>query len=128
MIWLAGLVVVGFGLALIALAVLTVVAPARTVKFLRGFASSARAHYTEQVLRLIAGAAIVVFAAEMRFAALFTVFGWLIVLTAIGLLVMPWRWHRRFAEWAIPLAIRRLRLYALGAFGLGTLVLYSALS
>ncbi len=79
------------------------------------------------MLRLIAGAAIVVFAAEMRLTELFTVFGWLLVLTAIGLLLTPWWWHRRFAEWAIPLAIRHLRLYALAAFVLGTLILYSAL-
>ena len=48
---------------------------------------------------------------------------WLIV-TAVGLLLVPWRWHHRFGEWAIPLAIRHIKLLALGAFALGAFVLY----
>ncbi len=63
----------------------------------------------------------------MRFSELFRMFGWLIVLTTSGLLLIPWRWHHRFGKWAIPLAIRHIKLYALGAFVLGTFILYSAL-
>lgn len=126
MIPLAGAVVLAFGLTLIGLAAWILAVPERAAKFLRGFASSARAHYTEQVLRLIAGAAVVVFAAEMRFASAFRVFGWLLVVTAAGLLLMPWRWHRRFGEWAIPLAIRHIRLYAFAAFLLGAVIVFSA--
>ncbi len=89
MTWLAGIVVMASGLWLVGLAASIEVIPARAARFLTGFASSARAHYTEQVLRLIAGAAIVIFAAEMRFPDLFRVFGWLVVLTASGLLLIP---------------------------------------
>lgn len=115
------------GVCLIGFAVSVVVIPARAARFLTGFASSARAHYTEQVLRLVAGAAIVVFAAEMRFPALFSIFGWILVVTAAALLVVPWRWHHRFGQWAIPLAIRHIKLYALGAFVLGSFILYAAM-
>ncbi len=127
MTWLAGIVVMASGLWLVGLAASIVVIPARAARFLTGFASSARAHYTEQVLRLIAGSAIVVFAAEMRFPDLFRVFGWLVVLTTSVLLLIPWQWHHRFGEWAIPLAIRHIKLYALGAFVLGAFILYAAL-
>ena len=127
MIWLAGSVVIASGLWLIGLATAVVVVPARASTFLAGFASSARAHYTEQLLRLIAGAAMVVFAPEMRFTRLFDAFGWLLILTAAVLLLMPWRWHRRFGEWAIPLAIRHPKLLALGAFVLGAFIVFSAL-
>jgi len=115
------------GLWLIGLAASIVVMPSRAARFLTGFASTARAHYTEQVLRLIAGAAIVIFAAEMKFPDVFRVFGWLVVLTASGLLLVPWKWHHRFGEWAIPLVIRHIKLYALGAFLLGAFILYAAL-
>jgi hypothetical protein len=127
MTWLAGIVVMASGFWLIGLAASIVVMPARAARFLTGFASSARAHYTEQVFRLIAGAAIVIFAAEMRFPDLFRVFGWLVVLTTSGLLLIPWQWHDRFGEWAIPLAIRHIKLYALAAFVLGAFILYAAL-
>ncbi len=127
MSWLAGIIVMASGIWLIGLAASMVVIPARTAAFLASFASSARAHYTEQVLRLIAGGAIVIFAAETRFPDLFRIFGWLVVLTAAGLLLMPWQWHHRFGKWAIPLAVGYLKLYAFGAFALGAFILYSAL-
>ncbi len=123
---LSGIVVVAFGLCLIALAAMIVVKPLLAERFLKSFASSARAHYSEQTARLIAGAAIVIFSPWMWYPDLFKSFGWLIIITAVGLFLIPWKWHHRFSEWAIPLAIRHLRLYALGAFALGTLILYGA--
>ncbi len=123
---LCGVVVVAFGLFLVGLAVLAVVRPLAAATFLRSFASSARAHYTEQLLRLLAGAALVVFSASMWMPDLFWLFGWIIVVTAVALLLTPWRWHHEFGKWAIPLAIRHLWLFALGALALGSFVLYGA--
>jgi hypothetical protein len=45
------------------LALPIVVTPGRAKHFLTGCASSFRAHYTEQALRLVAGSALVIFAA-----------------------------------------------------------------
>lgn len=126
MTWLAGTIVVLTGLWLIGLGASCVVAPARTRRFLHAFASSARAHYTEQSIRLIAGAGFVGHAAQMRWPTVIAIFGWILVATALVLLLLPWRWHRRFATWAIPLAVQHLRLFAVGAFALGVFVLYSA--
>jgi hypothetical protein len=128
MTFLTGIVVVTTGLWLIGLALSIVVTPVHAERFLTKFASSARAHYTEQLLRLIAGSAIVIFSVEMRFPDIFRIFGWLIVATALGLLLMPWKWHHQFGKWAIPLVIRNIKLYALGAFLLGSFVLYAVLS
>ena len=116
MFWIAGSVVVAFGLWLIGLAafILVAPAPARAGRFLMGFASSARAHYAEQGLRLIVGTAIAIFAPMMMFPALFRVFGWLIVLSALGLLLLPWRWHRRFARWVRGHSSERTKLHAKG--------------
>ena len=123
--WLAGIVVVGAGLWLIGLAALITAARPRAERFLSGFASSARSHYIEQLCRMIVGVGIVLYAAEMRFQEMFWIFGWLIIVTTSGLFLIPWRWHREFGKWAIPLAIRNVRLYAVGAFVLGVFMLYA---
>lgn len=127
MVQIAGAVTVVFGLSLVAFAVLIIANPGLAKRWLGLFASSARAHYTEQVVRLLVGAAMAVFAPSMVFSQLFKTLAWLIVITAIILLLLPWRWHNQFAAWAIPLATRHLKLYAVGAFGLGVFILYGIL-
>ena len=103
---LSGIVVVGFCLFLIGLAVVIVARPRLAERFLRSFASSARAHYKEQGLRLLVGVAIVDFAGSMWQPQLFRLFGWLIVATAIALLLTPWRWHHKLGTRIMPLVIR----------------------
>jgi hypothetical protein len=121
---LSGVVVVGFGLFLIGMAALIAATPSLAERFLRSFASSALAHYTEQGLRLLVGAAIVTFASSMWYPELFKLFGGLLVVTAAGLLLIPWQWHNKFGAWVMPPVIRHVRLFALGAFALGAFVLY----
>ncbi|MEQ9569489.1 MAG: hypothetical protein RLN75_04810 [Longimicrobiales bacterium] len=120
--------VVASGLWLMGLAAAAVVAPDRTRRFLERFASTARVHYTEQTLRVVAGLALVVFAPEMRWSRFFQLFGWTVLVTGAILMLTPWTRHRRFAEWAIPMATRRLRLLALGAFAIGVLILHAAVA
>ena len=122
--WLSGTVVVGFCLFLIGLAIVIAAKPAIAERFLSSFASSARAHYTEQGLRLLVGAAIINFASSMWYSTVFELFGWLIAVSALALLLMPWQWHQRLGTWVMPLVIRHMRVFALGAFALGALVLY----
>ncbi len=127
MTWLAGVVVFVSGLWLVGLAMAIVLAPVGAERFLAAFASSPRAHYTEQSLRLVAGAGMIYFAHEMRFPYLFSIFGWVLVLTAAALLVIPWTWHHRFAEWAVPLAVKYKKFYGLGALALGLFIIYAML-
>jgi hypothetical protein len=121
---LSGILVVAFGAFLIGLAALIAIKPQLAERFLRSFANSARAHYTEQALRLIAGGALVSFAPSMWYSDVFKLFGWLIVVTAVALLLLPWRWHYEFGKWAIPLVIRHMKLFAVGAVALGILLFY----
>ena len=123
---LSGVVVVGFGLFLLGLAALILTMPSRAEGFLKGFASSAATHYTEQGLRLVVGAAIVGFAGSMRYPELFNVFGWLIIASTVGLLLIPWQWHSKFGALVMPPLFRRMRLFALGSCVLGAFILYSA--
>lgn len=75
-------------------------------------------------MRLIAGGAIVIFAPSMWYPDLFKLFGSLVAATAVALLLLPWRWHHQFGKRAIPLVIRHMRLFALGAFALRMFVFY----
>lgn len=113
------------GLYLIGLAVVAAALPRRAEIFLSGFARSAFVHYLELSVRLVVGAALVSHAPQMRLPGLFAVLGWIVVGTTIVLSVVPWRWHRRFAEWSVPLATRNMVLFALGSLAAGVFVLVS---
>ena len=94
----------------IALAVVSLLVPERTIRFLLGFAGSALTHYIELLLRLVVGGALVLHAPRMLLAHAFTVFGWVLLITTACLLVMPWQWHHRFALQAVPRVTRHITL------------------
>lgn len=120
---LAFAVVLLTGLYLIGLAAVSLLAPARAALFLGGFATSALTHYIELVLRLSAGGAMVIYAPKMRFSEAFALVGWVLIITTAVLLAVPWQWHHRFAQWAVPQAIPYLRIIAVTSFLFGGLVL-----
>jgi hypothetical protein len=120
----AAVVVVVFGLFLIAFLGVVFANPAIAERFLKSFASSARTHYIEQILRLLVGAALVVLASAMWQPSVFRLIGWAIVVSSAALMCLPWQWHHRFGVRVLPLVLRHLRLYAAGAFAFGALLLY----
>lgn len=120
---LAGLLVLLAGLYLAGLGAVALVAPARAGRFLGSFARSASAHYAELLLRLVAGGALVAYAPRMRFSAVFTPAGWVLVATTAALFAVPWQWHRRFAQWSVPRARNHVRLLGLASLLLGGFVL-----
>ena len=120
---LALAIVVLAAVYLIGLAAASVYAPAKTTKFLNSFAGSARVHYMEVGIRLIVGAAIVLAAPSMLYASVFSLFGWIIVVTSIMLLLLPWRWHQRFAQIVVPPLTKRVWLFGLFSFPLGGVIL-----
>ena len=77
-------------------------------------------------MRLLVGWALVNRASSMWYPDFFTMFGWLVVVSTIGLLLTPWQRHRQFAMLVMPAVVRRMRLFALGAAVLGAFVFYSA--
>lgn len=124
---LTGAVVLLTGAYLLGLAAVSLFAPARAAQFLGGFASSALTHYVELALRLGAGGAMVIYAPSMRFSDAFALVGWMLIITAAALAAVPWRWHQRFARWAVPQALPHLRLVAAVSILFGTLVLGSVI-
>ena len=104
---LAGVLLAGAGVAWL-------LRPKCGEAFLSRFAQSLRAHLLEMAARIVLGAALLAHAPRMAFGPVFEVFGWVLLLTSAALLLMPWRWHQRFAGWAVPFALRRLPLVAAG--------------
>ncbi len=117
----AGLYLVGLGVAALA-------KPATASRFLSAFASSAPLHYLELGLRIVVGLAFVRQAPGMPATLAFLVMGWVLVLTSAGLALVPWRWHRRFAERAVPQALRYLPVLGIASLGFGSWVLFAAVS
>jgi hypothetical protein len=125
---LAGIVVGGCGLFLIGLTGIVFAKPALAERFFMSFASSARAHYVEQAFRLLIGASLVVLSPAMWQTNMFRLIGWVIVVSSIGLIHIPWRWHHRFGQLVLPMVVRYMRLYAVGLFAFGALLLYGVFS
>jgi hypothetical protein len=128
MIQLAGFAVVAFALFLLAFTCVTFARPALARRFLGGFASSARTHYLEEVVRLVVGAALVVLSPVMRQPQLFWLIGWGVVVSSAALMCTPWRWHQRFAQRVLPAVLRHLKLSAVGPVAFGALLLYAVFS
>jgi len=120
----AAVVVVVFSLSLITFTGVAFARPARAERFLMSFATSARAHYVEQACRLVVGAALIVLSSTMWEPTMFWLFGWAIVLSSAALICVPWQWHDRLGKRVRPMLVRYLKLYAVGAFALGILLLY----
>jgi len=116
-------VVVLTGIYFIALGAAALLMPARASRFLLGFAGSAFTHYAELILRLLVGTALVLHAPRMLFPGAFNLFGWVLLATTAGLLLVPWRWHHRFAQQTVPRATRHITLIGLCSLVLGGLVL-----
>lgn len=116
-------IVVAASLFLVALGGASLVAPQHASRFLLGFAGSPSKHYAELTLRLLVGGAFVIVAPGASFPGMFSVFGWLLLATTAGLLLIPWRWHHRFAQRAVPGALRFLPLVGASSVALGGLML-----
>jgi len=110
-------------LYLLALGAASLAVPARASRFLLGFASSQSIHFIELFLRLIVGAALVVFAPHMFLSGAFNLFGWLLLVTTACLLLFSWRWHHRFAQFAVPRATRYMGLVGVASLMLGGFIL-----
>ena len=120
----AGAILVAFGLFLVGLTVVVFARPAVAERFFMSFASSARAHYTEQVVRLLIGVSLIIRSAAMWQPKVFWFLGWAIVLSSLVLILTPWQWHHRFGEKVRPMLIRHMKLFALGLLAFGVLLIY----
>lgn len=120
----AGAILVAFGLFLIGLTVVVFAKPTIAERFFMSFASSARAHYTEQVVRLLIGASLIIRSGAMWQPRVFWLVGWAIVVSSLVLVLTPWQWHDRFGGAVRPMLIRHMKLFAVGLLAFGVLLIY----
>lgn len=116
-------VVVLTGLYFCALAAASLIVPAAANRFLLGFASSPRVHYTELLIRLLVGWSLVMYAPQVIASVAFRLFGWVLIITSACLFLVPWRWHQRFAQQVVPWATRYIKLIGLFSLVLGGLIM-----
>src|SRR5579863_7880284 len=121
----AGAILVAFGFFLFGLTVVVFAKPAVAERFFMSFASSARTHYTEQIVRLLIGASLIIRSGAMWQPKVFWLVGWAIVLSSLVLIFNPWPWHDRFGEAVRPMLIRHMKLFAVGLLAFGVLLIYS---
>ena len=120
----AGAILVAFGLFLVGLTVVVFAKPAVAERFFMSFASSARAHYTEQIVRLLIGVSLIVRSGVMWQPKVFWLVGWGIVVSSLVLMLTPWQWHDRFGEEVRPMLLRHMKLFAVGLLAFGVLLIY----
>jgi len=111
----------------LAFGAIALAAPAQAQGFLQGFAQSARAHRLELAIRILVGAALLIRAPLMLWPSAFSLFGALLLLTSSCLLLLPWRWHQRFARHTVPRALPYLAWIGMCSLILGAILLYAAL-
>jgi hypothetical protein len=124
----AGAILVAFGFFLIGLTVVVFAKREVAERFFMAFASSARTHYTEQIVRLLIGASLIIRSGAMWQAKVFWLVGWGIVVSSLVLIVTPWQWHDRFGEEVRPMLIRHIKLFAVGLLAFGVLLIYGVLA
>lgn len=110
---------------LFALALLCVWAPALATDVLSAFARTRRGHFIEQGLRIVAGGAFWLHAQHTVFVTMFRALGAVLIVSSMVLMLLPWRWHRRFAEQVVPPIVRHLNVYAVAALSLGLCISYA---
>ncbi|BDX04710.1 hypothetical protein [Planctobacterium marinum] len=124
---LAKTIVCATSVFLIGLALGAFVLPERIASFLNSFASSARVHFTEMLLRLTVGLSFVAISEEMTFSRFFELFGWVLIITSAILIVLPWQLHKRFADLVVPPLTKRVWLFGLLSLPLGLAIAASML-
>lgn len=124
---LALIILIAAGGWLIAVGVMMALRPRYALHVLSLTASSQRVNLSEQVPRLIAGAALIVRADASKLSQMFTVAGLFIVASSAVLLVMPLSWHSGYALWWAkripPVLVRALAPFSLIA---GAGLIYAA--
>jgi hypothetical protein len=119
-------VVLAAALYLLTLGGGALIRPESTKRFLGGFATTPRIHFTELALRVLTGAALVATAPQMAFGQGIAIFGWMLIATSLVLGVVPWRQHQRFAAWAVPQATKQMALIGVASI-FGGIFLLAAL-
>ena len=111
------IIVTASGLWLVAVSFLMALRPRHCLQLFEKMisnlaASNWRLNLTEQGLRIVAGAALIVRSSLAKLPLAFKVAGWCIVISSLLILALPIRWHASYGRWCsrwlTPLVLRVL--------------------
>jgi len=111
------IIVTAAGIWLVAISLLMALRPRYCLQLFEKMASSLtasnwRLQLTEQGLRIVAGAALIVRSPLSKLPLAFEVAGWCIVISSLLILALPIRWHGSYGHWCTrwlsPVVIRVL--------------------
>lgn len=118
------IIVAMFAIGLISFELIALTARPKAVQLLEAFAKTPFHHFLEQALRLVIGASLVVVSPHMLLTNIFLVFGWVMLITSLALIGLPWHWHKKFAQKVIPPVIKFIHVYGTLSLTLGIFTLY----
>jgi hypothetical protein len=124
----AKMVVAAVAIYFLLLGAIALVRPQSARAFLLGFANTPLKHYAELTARLILGGAMLLVARDSAYPTVLAAFGWILVVSTAFMALMPWRLHHRFAQSAVPMALRYLPLIGVSSLIMGGLLFWVAVA
>jgi len=109
----------------LALGAIALLRPQNTSSFLLGFADTRFKHYSELVVRLLVGGSLLLVAQDSALSTPMAAFGWILVFSTAVMAVVPWRFHHRFTQSAVPKALRFLPVIGVVSLAMGVLLLWT---
>jgi len=97
MVTVAKYTVILFGLFIICVGMLMLLAPKKAREILRKMASTNIINYAEITLRIIPAIGLIIYSDYSKYPAAFKVYGWLMVATSVVLYFVPRKWHQAFS-------------------------------
>jgi hypothetical protein len=123
MLVIAKAIVVVVAIFFLMLGIVALVQPQIARGFLLGFASNALKHYAELLARILVGGSLLLIARNSAYPTVLSAFGWLLIVTTAFMALVPWRFHHRFTQSAVPKALRFLPLIGISSLAIGALLL-----
>jgi hypothetical protein len=120
-------VVMAFGALVCALSMWGIYAPRDLIGLVKRVMERTSGIYIAIIVRLVLGAALIVTAADSRFPRVFSVFGWVAIIAAVGLAIIGRERISRFAGWFDRFSPGFVRLWLLLGLAFGGILIYGLL-
>jgi hypothetical protein len=113
-----------FGIAILALSVFGIYAPASLLRLVKGVAEQAAGIYVAVAVRLVLGAALIVSAPTSQFPAAFRALGWIAIAAALVLIFTGRERVRRLVGWFAQLSGALVRVWLVFGIAFGAFLIH----
>ncbi|MBX9575311.1 MAG: hypothetical protein K2X07_06705 [Caulobacteraceae bacterium] len=120
--WMA----VVLGLWMIGLGVFMAVAPRRALAALAAMGGTARVHFGEMAIRILAGVALMTASGASRVPQALWLIGAFLIISAVVLMLLPRRWHSAYSRWwAARIPVGGVRVVAPTSVLIGAVLIWT---